>query len=248
MRQEFPLSVQGEISPVEVLAIGPHPDDIEIGAGGSLLLWGREGRRIGLVDLTRGELGTKGDAETRLAEAAEAAKRMGAAFRLNLGLPDGGVEDDGESRAALVRVLRECRPQWVLCNLEEPHHPDHAAGARLVSAAFFLSRLPKYLPDAPAHSPKQLFHYLIHEQVTPSFLVDISETFEKKFEVMAAYKSQFIEPELPDDYQYAGLSDYMKNVRSLGEAWGAQGGVDAAEAFVGQRPLVIGDIGGFIRK
>lgn len=232
----------GSLTPVDILAIGPHPDDIEIGAGGSLLSWAEAGYRIGLIDLTFGELGTKGNLETRKCESAEAAKRLGATFRLNLGLPDGGVSDDTSSREVLVSVLRQSKPWWVLSNLEESRHPDHAAGARLTEAAFFLARLPKYLPEIPAHSPGKLLFYLIHEQASPTFLVDISAAFEKKFEVMKAYASQFVHPEVPEGYRYTGLSDYLKNVRSLGEAWGVQAGVETAEAFVAAGPLLVKDI------
>jgi bacillithiol biosynthesis deacetylase BshB1 len=233
------MLVAGEVEEVDILAIGPHPDDIEIGAGGSLLCWGEAGKRIGLVDLTRGELGTKGDAETRLAESAEAAKRLGAVFRWNLSLTDGAVRDDAASRQVLVHLLRLCRPTWVLCNLEESHHPDHGAGARLVQAAFFLSRLPKFFPDVSAHSPFRLLHYLIHTQTNPSFFSDISGYLDKKLEAMSAYQSQFISPQLPEGYRHTGLSNYLKNVRALNEAFGAMAETEAAEAFVGEKPLAV---------
>lgn len=239
----------GAFSPVDILAIGPHPDDIEIGAGGSLIRWIETGYRVGLLDLTRGELGTKGNAETRRAEAAEAAERMGALFRLNLGLPDGGVEDSPAARGRLVPILRECRPEWVLCNLEDSRHPDHAAAARLVRSAFFLSRLPKHLPDHRAHSPALLAFYLIHESAQPSFLVDISATLEAKLEVLRAYGSQFVDPVVPEGYRYAGLSDYLKNVRALAETWGALSGrARAAEAFVTDSPLLLRDIGQWVSR
>ncbi len=232
---------------VDILAIGPHPDDIEIGAGGSLLLWRGQGYRIGLADLTRGELGTRGSGEKRVAESREAARRLDASFRVNLGLTDGAVCDGHAERECLVSILRGASPSVVLCNLEEARHPDHAAGARLVTAAFFLSRLPKYQTGQPSHSSQVLFHYLIHEQVPPSFLVDVTPVFEEKFEAMRAYESQFLAPALPDGYRHTGLWDYLQNVRSLGEAWGTQAGVRAAEAFVTSRPLVISDISPWVK-
>lgn len=232
---------------VDILAVGPHPDDIEIGAGGSLLYWRSQGYKIGLVDLTRGELGTRGTGETRVAESREAARRMEASFRVNLCLSDGAVRDDTRERECLVSILRGACPSVVLCNLEETRHPDHAAGARLTEAAFFLARLPKFHTGQPAHSPQILFHYLIHEQVRPSFLVDITPVFERKFEAMRAYESQFLSPNLPEGYRHTGLSDYLQNVRSLGEAWGAQAAVKAAEAFVSSRPLVIQDISPWVK-
>lgn len=240
--------MQGRLEPVDILAIGPHPDDIEIGAGGSLLLWSRSGYRIGLVDLTQGELGTKGDRETRLKESSEAANRLEAIFRINLCLPDGGVADSDENRSTLVEVFRAACPSWILCNLEEARHPDHREGARLVQSAFFLSRLARYCPDIPPHSPGKLVYYLIHEQVSPTFLVDISPVFEDKFMVMSAFESQFHGPRLPEGYRHTGLSDYLKNVRSLGEAWGGQGGITAAEAFVMASPLVVSDISQWVGK
>lgn len=232
---------------VDVLAIGPHPDDIEIGAGGSLLLWRSQGYRIGLVDLTRGELGSRGNADKRIAESREAARRLDASFRVNLGLTDGSVTDGPAERECLVSVIRGACPSIVLANLEEGRHPDHSAGARLTEAAFFLSRLPKYQTGQPSHSPQALFHYLIHEQAKPSFLVDVSPVFEGKFDTMRAYESQFLAPALPDGYRHTGLWDYLQNVRSLGEAWGAQAGVKAAEAFVSSRPLLVKDIAPWVK-
>lgn len=240
--------LQGSLEPVDILAIGPHPDDIEIGAGGSLLLWSRSGYRIGLVDLTRGELGTKGDGETRIKESIEAAIRLEATFRANLCLPDGGVSDSPDNRLMLVEVLRGACPDWVLCNLEEARHPDHREGARLVQSAFFLSRLARYCTEIPPHSPGKLLYYLIHEQVPPTFLVDISPVFEDKFQMMGAYESQFHNPLLPEGYRHTGLSDYLRNVRSLGESWGAQGGVAAAEAFIAASPVVVTDISQWVGR
>jgi len=233
------LLVYGELSEVDILVFGPHPDDLEIRVGGSLLIWMSQGIRVGLADLTRGELGTKGDAETRIAESREAARRMDVAFRVNLALPDGSLRDDDPARETVTRLIRDCKPNWVLTNLEEDQHPDHAAAARLVKAAYFLARLPKYLPNSPAHSPEQLIYYFIHTQFDPTFLVDIAEVFEKKIEVMESYQSQFVDPKVPDGYKYSGLADYFSNVRSLGEAWGVRAGVRAAEAFVSDRPLVV---------
>lgn len=233
------IEVFGEPTQVDILAIGPHPDDIEIGMAGSLLKWIDGGATVGLIDLTRGELGTKGTAEERLAESREAARRMGAAFRINLGLPDGAVADDPPSRDSLVAAIRTAAPRWVFVNLEEGHHPDHAAGAKLVESAFFLCRLPKRLPDIPAHSPDGLFFYPIHTPVHPSFMVDVSETFERKFEVMSAYHTQFVDPQLPEGYRSTGISDYLRNVRSLGESWGVRAGCLAAEPFVSKKLLTV---------
>lgn len=239
----------GALAPVDILAIGPHPDDIEIGAGGSLIRWVETGYRVGLVDLTLGELGTKGNADTRRAESAVAAQRIGALFRINLELPDGSLEDSPAARNRLVPILRQCRPEWVLCNLEDSRHPDHAAAARLARSAFFLSRLPKYLPEHPAHSPGLLAFYLIHESARPSFLVDISATLAAKRELLRAYTSQFVDPVVPEGYRYAGLSDYLENVRAFGETWGALSGrARAAEAFVTDSPLLLRDISQWVSR
>ncbi|MCA9428225.1 MAG: bacillithiol biosynthesis deacetylase BshB1 [Candidatus Omnitrophica bacterium] len=248
MSVQEPIIVHGAIEPVDILAFGPHPDDIEIGAAGSLLKWIGQGKKVGLVDLNRGELGTKGTAEERLEESKEAAIRLGATFRVNLGLPDGSVVDDAPSREQVVKVIRESRPKFVLSNLEEAHHPDHKAGAQLVKSSYFLSRLPKYLVEVPAHSPIGLFYYLIHSLVTPTFLVDVTETFERKFEVMGAYHTQFVEPKTPDGYQYTGIQDYLRNVRSLGEAWGVQAGCPAAEAFRADKPPIVESLEDLIAK
>ncbi len=236
------LLVHGKIEPIDILAIGPHPDDIEIGAAGSLLKWIEAGQTVGLVDLTQGEIGTKGTGEERIAESKEAANRLGAAFRANLGLTDGSVADDLSSRERLVRVIRQSKPKWVLSNLEEDHHPDHTAGARLVKSAYFLARLPKFLDSLSPHSPEGLFYYLIHSFDPPTFLVDTSAFFEKKIETLSAYTTQFIDPKLPENYRHTGISDYLKSVRTLGEAWGIQAGCDSAEAFIADKPLILEDL------
>jgi bacillithiol biosynthesis deacetylase BshB1 len=179
---------------VDVLAIAAHPDDVELTCGGTLARLKAAGYRFGIVDLTRGEMGTRGSAELREKEAARAAEILGIAERVNLGLPDAGIHNTDESRAALVREIRRLQPQVVLAPAFGGRHPDHRITAELVRDACFLSGLAKYAAaGARAHRPRKVIHCLSYREdhVKPTFVVDITDVFEQKMEAVRAYESQF---------------------------------------------------------
>ena len=178
---------------VELLAIFAHRDDAELNCGGTLAKAARAGRRVGILDLTQGEMGTRGTAEIRAAEAERAAKVLGVAVRENLGLPDANITNDQATRHKLVRAIRSFRPRVVLAPALEGRHPDHRVTAQLVRDACFLSGLAKIAPDMEKHRPLKILHCLTYRQdfVRPSFVIDISAEFDRKLEAIRCYASQF---------------------------------------------------------
>jgi N-acetylglucosamine malate deacetylase 1 len=178
---------------VDVLAIAAHRDDIELTCGGTLLKAAAQGQRTAIVDLTQGEMGTRGSVELRAAEASHAAEILCVAARVNLGLPDAGIINTPENRARLVRVIRQFQPRVVIAPSITGKHPDHRVSAELVTDACFLSGLAKIEPDVPRFRPFKLLHSLTYREdpVKPTFVVDISEEFERKLLAIRAYASQF---------------------------------------------------------
>ena len=178
---------------IDLLAIFAHRDDAELNCGGTLAKAARAGHAVGILDLTQGEMGTRGTAEIRAAEAEKAAKVLGVSVRENLGLPDAGIVNDPQTREKLVRALRRLRPKVVIAPALEGRHPDHRVTAQLVRDACFLGGLAKLAPDAPKHRPLKILHALTYRQdfVRPSFVVDVSDDFETKLESIRCYASQF---------------------------------------------------------
>jgi N-acetylglucosamine malate deacetylase 1 len=180
--------------PVALLAIAAHRDDVELTCGGTLAKAAAQGHRTGIIDLTRGEMGTRGTAEIREREAARAAEILGVADRVNMGFPDAGLFNTNETRAALVREIRRLQPAVVLAPALSGRHPDHRITAELVRDACFLAGLAKYAPGgAGAHRPRKVIHCLSYREdhVKPTFVVDISAEFEKKMDAIRAFESQF---------------------------------------------------------
>ncbi len=180
-------------APVSVLAIAAHRDDVELTCGGTLIKAARRGQRTAIVDLTQGEMGTRGSASLRAEEADRAAEILGCSSRESLGLPDAGIENTPATREALARVIRRLAPRVVIAPALEGRHPDHRVAAQLVRDACFVAGLAKIAPDAPKHRPLKILHALAYRQdfVRPSFVVDISEEFEHKMDAVRCYASQF---------------------------------------------------------
>lgn len=182
---------------VDILAIGIHPDDVELSASGTLLRHAAQGKTFGLLDLSRGELGTRGTPEIRAQEAVNAAQLLGAAFRETLDIADGLFTHVPENWLKIVRVLRACRPDIVLCNAPDDRHPDHGRAGKMTAEACFYSGLGKIQTlDAQGNAqekwrPKAVYHYIQDRQLVPDFVVDITPWFPKKMEAILAYQSQF---------------------------------------------------------
>jgi bacillithiol biosynthesis deacetylase BshB1 len=180
---------------VDILAIAAHRDDVELTCAGTLIKAAALGRITAVVDLTAGELGTRGSAELRGEEAANAARVMGLSARENLGLPDGGVVNTPETRARLASVIRRLRPTIVIAPSMRGKHPDHTVSSQLIRDACFVAGLKKVEPDIPVHRPRKVVHCLAYREdnVKPTFVVDITDVFEKKLEAVKCYSSQFDE-------------------------------------------------------
>lgn len=178
---------------VDLLAVFAHRDDAELNCGGTLAKAARAGHRVGILDLTQGEMGTRGSAEIRAAEAERAAKVLGVSVRENLELPDANITNEQATRELLVRALRRFRPRVVIAPALEGRHPDHRIAAQLVRDACFLSGLAKVAPDTEKHRPLKILHCLTYRQdfLKPSFVVDVSDDFETKLEAIRCYESQF---------------------------------------------------------
>ncbi|AHG90433.1 Bacillithiol biosynthesis deacetylase, BshB1 [Gemmatirosa kalamazoonensis] len=182
-----------DASTVDVLAIAAHRDDVELTCGGTLIKSARLGRRTGILDLTQGEMGTRGSAALRQRESERAAEILGVCVRENLGLPDAGITNTTETRAALATVIRRLRPRVVIAPAPQGRHPDHRVTAELVRDACFVAGLAKVRPDVPKFRPKKLVYSITYREdyAKPTFVVDISDEFERKLEAIMSYASQF---------------------------------------------------------
>lgn len=179
--------------PVDLLCIAPHRDDAELTCGGTLIKAVDDGYRVGVLDLTEGEMGTRGSADLRAQEAEAAAEVMGLAIRENLRLPDAGIENTRATREALVAMIRHLQPRVVIAPAPRGRHPDHRVAAELVRDACFLAGIGRYVPDVPKHRPFKLLHTIAYREdaVKPTFVVDISDQFERKLAAIRCYASQF---------------------------------------------------------
>ncbi|MCM3142470.1 bacillithiol biosynthesis deacetylase BshB1 [Brevibacillus sp. MER 51] len=228
------------MSSLDILAIGAHPDDVEIGAAGSLILAANEGKRVGILDLTYAELSSNGTVERRQQEAAAADQVMGVAARFNFGLPDRGLEAVRESAIErVVKLIRETRPAIVLAPYYADRHPDHESVSRIVREAVFNAGIRKYLPEPslPAYRPSQFLYYFINSTVTPQVVVDITAVYEQKMEALRCYRSQF---ELEEGSVQTPLTNgYLESVEYRERLFGQQAGVAYAEGFVSAAPYVL---------
>lgn len=235
--------LQSDQSPVDILLFGTHPDDVEWGAGGTALTLAATGTSFGIVDLTRGEMGSRGTAEERDKEAENAASWMGAQFRENLSLPDCGVIDSVENRKKIASVIRRRRPKLVLAPYWEDRHPDHAASGHLVRNAAVYCALRKSNDPNPPHKPSAYLYYLLHHFTSPSMVVDISGVYDRKLELLRMHASQFSKTAEGFGVLPLGMSDYLFGLESRDRFFGSLIGVHHGEAFVSEVPLKLRSIG-----
>jgi len=228
---------------LDVLAIGPHPDDVELFIGGTTRHMVELGQRVAILDLTRGESATRGTPAIRAVEAAHAAQVLGV-MRDQLGLPDGGVRaDDPEQTAALVTYLRTRKPELVLCPWTEERHPDHEAAARLVLRAVFLASAGGFMPTLPRHVVREVLHYPMRVLVKPSFVVDIAHTLTTKRAAIACHASQVGAARTADGgtlVSHAAASG-IDSIAARDQFYGAQIGSIAAEPFIMRATLHVAD-------
>jgi bacillithiol biosynthesis deacetylase BshB1 len=226
---------------VDVLAIGAHPDDIELGCSGTLLRMQSLGYKIGMIDLTRGEKGTRGTAEERKHEAEAGLKVLGFEFRENLDLGDQRVMDTHENRVKVVECIRRHKPKLVMSHYPHDRHPDHEGGGLLVKQAMFLSGAGNFEAKGEIHVPKRLFYWLSHWVFEPNFYVDISEFYQKKLEASRCYTSQFHNPNSTEPPTYISSPEFWDNLEARHRYFGTKIGVKYAEGYLIRDPLKIND-------
>lgn len=228
---------------LDVLAIGAHPDDVELGCGGTLARLSRQGRRVGILHLTRGESGTRGTPEERLAEAERAAAELGASDLAFLDCGDGGLRTGAAEEDALIEVLRAWRPEVVLGPTPRDRHPDHERSYRLVEAASFYAGLARR-GDGQPFRPAAVFSYMQHDSFEPSFVVDVTATWEAKLRALAAYRSQLYQEDEERDEPVTKVStrEFALAVEGRARHFGALIGAELGEPFWSRLPLAVADV------
>ncbi len=228
---------------LDVLAIGVHPDDVELGCSGTLITEVRRGKRVGIVDLTEGELGTRGTVENRYQEAADAANIIGAAARENLKMRDGFFKNDEEHQLKVIQVVRKYQPEIVIANILEDRHPDHGRAGQLVYDACFLSGL-KQIKTVDENGtaqekwrPKYLLHYIQDRFYEPDFIVDITEAIEQKMASIKAYTTQFHNPDSTEPQTYISNPDFLDAIIGRARLLGKRIGVQFAEGFLSKKNI-----------
>ena len=224
--------------PVDILAFGPHPDDIEIGIGGTLARHAALGHLVGLCDLTAGEMASNGTVEERLAEGEAARAVLGAVWRENLRLPDRGIGSDAGHARAIADLLRRARPRVVAVPYWTDRHPDHAAASHLLTEAVFSAGLRRFPASGEAWKPESVCYYFINDAAAPSFVVDVSSHYETKRRALACHATQF-RPSGGDAVETRLTSArFQQLIESRDAQFGAQAGVAFAEGFVVRHPVV----------
>jgi bacillithiol biosynthesis deacetylase BshB1 len=229
------------VEPVDILAFSPHPDDVDLGCGGTLAALARRGRSFGIVDLTRGEMGTRGTPEIRESEAREAARILGARFRETLDLGDGDLRTDRAAELRVVEAVRRARPRLILAPLPADRHPDHARAGRLVPEAAWYAGLSKLETGLPPHRPDQVIFYAAYVFAPPTFLVDVSVSFATKIAALRAYRSQFFDENSSEPETYVSSKGFFDGIEARSRALGRIANVEYAEGFVSNVPPTLAD-------
>lgn len=236
---------------VDILAIGAHPDDVELGCGGTLAKLIAEGKKVAIIDLTQGELGTRGTNETRAGEAANAAEILKVSARENLKMEDGFLNNSKEYQLRIVKMIRKYQPDILLANAIDDRHPDHAKAAKLASDACFLSGLRKIETEIDGQSqevwrPRLVLHYIQWKNVTPDFVVDISDYLDTKIEVCMAYKTQFYDPTSNEPMTPIATKDFLESLTYRAQDLGRLSGVAYAEGFTCEKLIAVKNFDNFI--
>lgn len=234
---------------LDILAFGAHPDDVELGAGATIAKEIANGKKVGIVDITRGELGTRGSAEIRDKEAAAAAKLLGISVRENLEYADGFFVNDKVHQLGIIKMIRKYRPEIVLCNAIDDRHIDHGKGSSLVSDASFLSGLVKIDTKLEGDNawqepwrPKLVYHYIQWKNIDPDFVVDVSGFIEKKVASILAYSSQFYDPNSDEPETPISSKNFIDSVNYRARDLGRMIGVEHAEGFTVERFVAVNSL------
>lgn len=240
---------------IQLLAVAVHPDDVELGCAGTLMMEKLKGKTTGVVDLTRGELGTRGTPELRQQEADAAARIMNLDVRENLGMADGFFQNNEENQRKLIRAIRKYRPEIVLSSALEDRHPDHGRAGKLISDSCFLSGLRKISTqddqgkEQEHWRPKYVFHFIQDRFYQPSFVVDISEVFERKLDAIRAYSSQFHSTTYQKDepQTYISTPEFLDAVIGRAQMCGKMIGVKYAEGFISEKMIGVSSLDSFLQ-
>ena len=225
---------------LDILAFGAHPDDIELGCGATIAKEVSLGKKVGIVDLTRGELGTRGSAELRMIEASNAGKILGVSVRENLGFADGFFTNDKKHQLEIIKMIRKYQPDIVLCNAIDDRHIDHGKGSKLVSDACFLSGLVKIETELEGKQqekwrPKHVYHYIQWKNIAPDFVIDVTGFIDKKQAAVLAYSSQFYDPNSKEPESPITSKTFIESINYRSRDLGRLIGVEYAEGFTSER-------------
>ena len=236
---------------LDILAFGAHPDDVELGCAGTILKEISLGKTVGIIDLTRGELGTRGTAEIRDHEANAAGKILGVSVRKNLEMRDGFFVNDEKHQLEIIKMIRKYQPEIVLCNAIDDRHIDHSKGSKLVSDACFLSGLLKIETtvegeEQKAWRPKLVYHYIQWKNIEPDFVVDITGFTDKKIEAILAYSSQFYDANSNEPESPITSKNFFESLNYRSRDLGRLTGVDHAEGFTVERYVAVNSLGDLI--
>ncbi len=232
---------------VDILAFAAHPDDIEISASGTLMKHIDMGKTVAIVDLTQGELGSRGTIKSRFEEAENASKIMGVKYRNNLKMLDGFFEINQQNKLKIIEQIRHFKPEIVLCNAVSDRHPDHGRASQLVSEACFLSGLLKIETEynnqlQEKWRPKAVYHYIQDRYIKPDFVVDITQYVDRKIDALKAYKTQFFNPELSDVKTPISGEDFFDFLKGRWKNFGREINAKYAEGFTVERVMGVEDI------
>lgn len=233
---------------LDILAFGAHPDDVELGCSGTIAKEVSLGKKVGIIDLTRGELGTRGSVEIRNSESAKASEILGVVVRENLDMRDGFFVNDETHQLKVIEMIRKYQPEIVLCNAITDRHIDHGKGSKLVSDACFLSGLRQIKTELngeaqEAWRPKVVYHYIQWQNIEPDFVVNISEFIGKKMESVLAYGSQFYDPNSKEPVSPITSKNFLDSVKYRAQDLGRLVGVEYAEGFTTERYLAVNSLG-----
>ena len=228
---------------LDFLAFGAHPDDVELGCGATIAKLVSQGKKVGIVDLTRGELGTRGSAEIRTKETNEASKILGITIRENMDFKDGFFRNDEEHQLKIIQVIRKYQPDFIFCNAPDDRHIDHPKGSQLIVEASFLSGLTKiYTDDSSGNAqkqwrPKNIYHYIQWKNLDPDFIFDVSGFHHTKMDAVKCYSSQFYDPKSKEPETPISNKNFLDFVQSRANDFGRLIGVEHGEGFISNRKL-----------
>ncbi len=236
---------------LDILAFGAHPDDVELGCGGTIAKEIANGKKVGIVDLTRGELGTRGTPELRIKESKNASKTIGVKIRENLGFKDGFFKNDESHQIEIIKIIRKFKPNIVLCNAKDDRHIDHPKGADLVVDSCFLSGLKKVKTDLEGKKqdswrPNNVYHYIQWKNTNPDFLVDISGFEDVKMNAVKCYSSQFYDPSSKEPETLISKKNFLDTIYNRSLDFGRLIGVDHAEGFTTNKAIGVNSINDLI--